>query len=252
MVGDVVRDMAADAGSRPGGGSPGRGPARIDTVPRLGDLAASAVRVPSSIRLAALDSLFRRDAALRWVVTDGSGPPVLVSRARCADLTAGRRDRRRIRRARLADLFPAGGPVLPADLPVALAAAELLPLRTGDEAVEAVMVAGPDGELGVAPLPAVFERAASQALRDPLTGLPNRLFLLQWLARSADDGDGVLCSIGLDRFTDVNDDLGYAAGDELLAEFASRLRSVAGADDLVVRLGGDEFAIWTTSAPDAA
>ena len=241
-----------DGGGPPGNPAPERRAAGPGAVTCLGDLAASAVRVSPWTRLAALDAMFRRDASLRWVVAvGGGGSPVLVSRAWCAALTAGRRGRRRLRRRRLRDLAPPRGPVLPADLPVAAAAAELLPLRTAGEGVEAVVVTGPDGNLGVASLPAVFAQVAEQALHDPLTGLPNGLFLAQRLAQG-DGGVGAVCVIGLDRFTDINEHLGHAAGDDVLVEFAQRLRSVARADDLVVRLGGDEFAVVTGSVPEPA
>ncbi len=257
---------SGDGGPQPGSTLPGSGlPGTTlpgSTLPGtgacLGDLAAPAVRVPATSRVAALDVAFRRDPALLWVVTEGSGPPVLLSRSWYASLTAGRSGlrRRRLRRRRLADLAPAAGSVLAADLPVAVAAAELLPPRSAAQAAEAVVVSWPDGALGVAPVPAVFEQVAQQyaqqALHDPLTGLPNRLFLLQRLARLGEGDTGVLCSIGLDRFKDINDDLGHSAGDDVLVEFAQRLRSVARADDLVVRLGGDEFAVLTGSALSSA
>jgi diguanylate cyclase (GGDEF)-like protein len=53
----------------------------------------------------------------------------------------------------------------------------------------------------------------------------------------------------LDRFKDVNDTLGHAAGDALLKEMANRLRKVVRETDLLARLGGDEFAILNTNAP---
>ena len=86
------------------------------------------------------------------------------------------------------------------------------------------------------------------AMHDSLTGLPNRLQLRQHLdravARAKRHGHlmAVLC-LDLDRFKNVNDTLGHATGDALLAEVSARLRESVRESDLVGRLGGDEFAI---------
>ena len=93
-------------------------------------------------------------------------------------------------------------------------------------------------------------RAAEQALhrlatRDGLTGLPNRGACLDRLtAELAAGGDDLAVLFGdLDGFKPVNDRLGHAAGDELLVEVASRLRTCIRDGDLVSRFGGDEFVI---------
>ncbi len=86
------------------------------------------------------------------------------------------------------------------------------------------------------------------AFSDPLTGLPNRARFYDVLAvhaisrRERDQSFSVLM-IDLDRFKQVNDTLGYAAGDLLLRKVADRMSSVVRKDDLVARLGGDEFAV---------
>jgi diguanylate cyclase (GGDEF)-like protein len=82
------------------------------------------------------------------------------------------------------------------------------------------------------------------AMHDPLTGLPNRrLFQIHVeAALSADPRVGVLL-IDLDRFKEVNDTLGHAAGDTVLMEVAVRLRGVLRSGDTVARFGGDEFAV---------
>jgi diguanylate cyclase (GGDEF)-like protein/PAS domain S-box-containing protein len=209
--------------------------------------------------MASVVRLFRQDPALRWVVLADPERPVAVSRSwsETAMPTRPGRRRRSLRRRRLAELAPRSGPALAAGMPVGLAAAELLTLRAGGDGTDAVVVTWPDGGFGVATQADVFEQVAQQyadqALHDPLTGLPNRLFLLQRLAELGGDGaDRVLCHIGLDRFKDINDDHGHAAGDDVLGEFARRLRSVARAEDLVVRLGGDEFAVLTGTPLTAA
>jgi len=86
------------------------------------------------------------------------------------------------------------------------------------------------------------------AMHDSLTGLPNRLQLRQHLDRAAARAKrhgrlmAVLC-LDLDRFKNVNDTLGHATGDALLAEVSARLRESVRESDMVGRLGGDEFAI---------
>ena len=86
-----------------------------------------------------------------------------------------------------------------------------------------------------------------RATHDPLTGMPNRAFLLERIAeeldrRSAGSGQVAAVFCDLDRFKLVNDTLGHRSGDRLLRAVARRLESVAVGDDvLVARLGGDEF-----------
>jgi diguanylate cyclase (GGDEF)-like protein/PAS domain S-box-containing protein len=87
-----------------------------------------------------------------------------------------------------------------------------------------------------------------QAMHDGLTGLPNRLLLLDRLdqaVRSAlrEPETFALLFMDLDRFKEVNDTYGHLTGDMLLQEVATRLRTVLRDSDTVARLGGDEFAI---------
>ena len=98
-------------------------------------------------------------------------------------------------------------------------------------------------------LRASLQRAKSelqrQSLRDPLTELPNRQMFEGTLAqavRQADASQGrlALLLINLDGFKPINESLGHRAGDRVLREMASRLRSLAQAH-MVARLGGDEF-----------
>jgi diguanylate cyclase (GGDEF)-like protein/PAS domain S-box-containing protein len=92
------------------------------------------------------------------------------------------------------------------------------------------------------------ERIAYAASHDLLTGLPNRgaFFdrLEQALAQTHRDGQGgALLFLDLDRFKQVNDQLGPAAGDCLLIAVAPRLRALVRASDTVARLAGDEFTV---------
>ncbi|WP_308128156.1 putative bifunctional diguanylate cyclase/phosphodiesterase [Modestobacter italicus] len=88
-------------------------------------------------------------------------------------------------------------------------------------------------------------RLAYQANHDPLTGLPNRTLLAEHVAERFRPGAGGLACIflDLDNFKVVNDSLGHTAGDALLVEVASRLRSTVRPGDLVARFGGDEFVV---------
>ena len=90
------------------------------------------------------------------------------------------------------------------------------------------------------------EQVAFLAYHDKLTGLPNRVLFEEMLeiaisrARRHDLGVGVVF-LDLDNFKLVNDSLGHAAGDQLLAQLGERLRGCTREEDLVARQGGDEF-----------
>lgn len=88
-----------------------------------------------------------------------------------------------------------------------------------------------------------------QATHDGLTGLPNRVQLLERLeraignAREEDNACFAVLFLDLDRFKLVNDSVGHAVGDELLVEAGRRIVGTVRGTDLVSRLGGDEYAI---------
>ncbi len=91
-------------------------------------------------------------------------------------------------------------------------------------------------------------RIEHNAMHDPLTGLPNRRYLDEILdmhtKRSAHDGGYVsIQHIDLDRFKQINDTLGHAAGDAMLIHAAEVLRGSVRPSDFVARIGGDEFVI---------
>lgn len=86
------------------------------------------------------------------------------------------------------------------------------------------------------------------AVTDPMTGLPNRRWLNDYLPGALERARGerrrvALLFIDLDNFKQINDTLGHAAGDELLRAAASCLKAAVRASDHVVRLGGDEFTV---------
>ncbi|MDA0165208.1 diguanylate cyclase [Solirubrobacter ginsenosidimutans] len=86
------------------------------------------------------------------------------------------------------------------------------------------------------------------ALRDSLTGLPNRRLLIERLAQARQrmtrfhNGIGLIYA-DLDGFKQVNDVHGHAAGDQVLVTTAQRLNAVVRGNDTVARLGGDEFVV---------
>ena len=89
---------------------------------------------------------------------------------------------------------------------------------------------------------------AHQASHDALTGLPNRAFFESRLLgsmREARDSQTQMAVLFLDsnRFKEINDQLGHAAGDAVLIAIAQRLRAQLREGDTVARLGGDEFAV---------
>ena len=93
------------------------------------------------------------------------------------------------------------------------------------------------------------QKIAYLAEHDLLTGLPNRGFLTKMLEGTIRQRDNVATDkfavfmLDLDRFKNVNDTLGHAAGDQLLIEVARRLKGNLRESDILARLGGDEFAI---------
>jgi diguanylate cyclase (GGDEF)-like protein/PAS domain S-box-containing protein len=97
------------------------------------------------------------------------------------------------------------------------------------------------------------KKRAEQELRylanyDTLTGLPNRALLSERLGRAIvrarrQETRVAVLFLDLDRFKDINDSLGHAAGDRLLKAAATRLQATVSASDTVARLGGDEFTV---------
>lgn len=92
------------------------------------------------------------------------------------------------------------------------------------------------------------EKLRHRSLHDPLTDLHNRHVFLDRLDHNCmqfrrDSQPFAVLMLDLDRFKEVNDQFGHAAGDRLLIDVASRLRANVREVDTVARLGGDEFAI---------
>jgi diguanylate cyclase (GGDEF)-like protein len=92
------------------------------------------------------------------------------------------------------------------------------------------------------------QRLQHIAYHDDLTGMPNRLYLVEkineaLLAAKQGDWKGALIYIDLDNFRDINDSLGHAVGDQLLQLVGERLANNLTEGEVIARLGGDEFAL---------
>lgn len=102
----------------------------------------------------------------------------------------------------------------------------------------------------------VEEELILTARYDTLTGLPNRVMFLDYLAKALSRAERggrhlALLFLDLDGFKAVNDTLGHLAGDQLLQSVAQRLVKCVRVGDLVSRLGGDEFTLVVEdSGPD--
>ncbi len=112
------------------------------------------------------------------------------------------------------------------------------PIASGLDAVSRVIEAGH----------ALAEELSFQASHDTLTGLYNRDAFERRLHELLDDArqkarEHALCYLDLDQFKVINDSCGHAAGDELLRQLGSRLRSQVVKPDMLARLGGDEFGV---------
>ncbi len=105
-------------------------------------------------------------------------------------------------------------------------------------------------EVDVSQLKDSEAQASFLALHDTTTGLPNRSYARQHFADSTGTlAPAALLLIDLDEFKAINDSLGHAAGDELLAEVAQRLRAAVRPQDLVTRFGGDVFLVLLSAHP---
>ncbi len=135
---------------------------------------------------------------------------------------------------------------------------------------DAALAAPPVGELGRTLAAALSQLSESiqersslqaaleaQAMRDELTGLPNRRLIMEQLGtmvRQADRSGApiTVLFLDLDRFKEVNDAHGHAAGDHVLKTTADRLTQICRRSDFVGRLGGDEFVVITQCSALAA
>jgi diguanylate cyclase (GGDEF)-like protein/PAS domain S-box-containing protein len=102
---------------------------------------------------------------------------------------------------------------------------------------------------------AAGKQAATMAMHDTLTGLPNRRYLQEKLRASGINAPPAerlaVISMDLDRFKAINDLYGHAVGDELLQKVSRLLSEQAGPEDFIARVGGDEFILLLAFESDA-
>jgi diguanylate cyclase (GGDEF)-like protein/PAS domain S-box-containing protein len=89
------------------------------------------------------------------------------------------------------------------------------------------------------------------AFHDPLTGLTNRRYFIEIMSRKIKESKNeenrlAVMYIDIDKFKDINDSLGHDIGDELLKQFANRLKENVRKNDILCRMGGDEFLVLLT------
>lgn len=219
----------------------------------VGDVSTPVTVVPASTPALEVDRLLRRSPDLRGVVTWQGQHLRLLTRRRADDLFSGPFGfgRALLERKPLEHLLPEETLVFPAETPLTLAARTMLDRSEATRHEDAVVTFG-NGEIALVPAAAVFEAIADlyqeMALRDALTGLPNRLVLEHHAGRLLGERPAggrrpALLYIDLDHFKAVNDSLGHRAGDQVLIEVSQRLTTAVRPGDLVARLGGDEFAV---------
>lgn len=221
----------------------------------VGTVATAAVCVPHDSTVAELEARFRADTDLARVVVTGGASPALHLREAFLAAVAGQLGRVRQPLRIVGEVPPQETVVLPWHTTVARAASAVISRSPRLPPLELVVVEWPDGACGVLAVPDLFEglalHFARQSLHDPLTGLANRTHLEERLRTARTRGQQVtLHFIDLDRFKDVNDQLGHAVGDEVLRQLAARLRALSADGELVARLAGDEFALLTVGAAD--
>jgi len=97
------------------------------------------------------------------------------------------------------------------------------------------------------------DRSLEMAVTDPLTGLRNRRYFLRHLESLLAEEAAAVLLIDIDRFKQINDSAGHAAGDAALRNVAERLRLRLRAADVIARFGGEEFIVALRAAgPDYA
>lgn len=221
-------------------------------VNTLGELCRAVPSVPAAMPLRDAERLFRNDPSLRAVAVEtDDGPALLTLRLLEAQLS-GRLGygRALLSRARVGDLLSENDLFFDAGRSLR-EAAEVLLMRRDWLREDDVLVLHSDGRTSIASVAAIFRQIGlvfrDIAMRDPLTGLPNRRMLddrgQQLGFAGADLERLAVLYVDMDGFKQVNDSFGHRAGDDVLVAFAQRLTNCVRPHDLIGRLGGDEFAV---------
>lgn len=91
------------------------------------------------------------------------------------------------------------------------------------------------------------EELLQKLMRDELSGLYSRNYLLSVLEKLPGEEKCALCFLDIDDFKDINDSYGHAAGDQIIQEIGRILREGVGTDGIAARFGGDEFVLLLRS-----
>ncbi|HEX7325629.1 MAG TPA: EAL domain-containing protein [Rhodanobacteraceae bacterium] len=128
--------------------------------------------------------------------------------------------------------------------------------RRVGERTRALALANRDLRAQIAERERIEARLKYETLHDALTGLPNRILLMQRLEQAlerfhADRTQGfAVLFMDLDRFKVINDSVGHLIGDDLLFQAGDRVRACVKSEDVVARLGGDEFGVLLEGVHD--
>lgn len=94
----------------------------------------------------------------------------------------------------------------------------------------------------------VRDESADRAKRDSMTGLYTHQHFMEKIHESGRRDDGSLIILDIDHFKNINDNFGYAQGDEALIHVVEAVRKAVRAGDVVGRIGGEEFAVFLVNA----
>ena len=224
--------------------------------PRLGDLSVKAVSVDGMMTGSALEAVFQADSTLMAVlISDPAGPTRvgLITRLTFFEAMTGRLGfGRHLQAQRAVDALAFWDPItMPHDRTLDEVSTSLLE-RPETQRGRDVVVSWPDGSFGTVSVSSVFEGLAMkygyEATHDQLTGLPNRVLVvdrLEVMLRHAERVPSIVAVLfcDLDGFKRINDSLGHQFGDRVLNEVAGRFAATVRRADTLARIGGDEFVV---------